>query len=42
MPQPKSELRKSLVALDQHKTVIAVVELSLRNWLVGGTWVRGP
>ena len=36
MPQPKNELRKSLVALDQHKTVIAVVELSLRNWLVGG------
>jgi len=36
MPQPKNDLRKSLVALDQHKTVIAVVELSLRSWLVGG------
>jgi len=36
MPQPKSELRKSLVALDQDKTVIAVIEFSLRNWLVGG------
>jgi transposase len=36
MTQPKNDLRKSLVALDQHKTVIAVVELSLRSWLVGG------
>ena len=36
MPQPKNDLRKSLVALEQHKTVIAVVELSLRSWLVGG------
>jgi transposase len=36
MPQLKDDLRKSLVALDQHKTVIAAVELSLRSWLVGG------
>lgn len=36
MPQPKDDLSKSLVALDQHKTVIAAVELSLAGWLVGG------
>jgi transposase len=36
MPQPKDDLRRSLVALDQHRTLIAVVELSLASWLVGG------
>ena len=36
MRQPKNDLRKSLVALDQHKTVVAVVELGSRSWLVGG------
>jgi transposase len=36
MPQPKDDLSRSLVALDQHRTVIAVVELSLASWLVGG------
>jgi transposase len=36
MPQPKDDLSRSLVALDQHKTVIGVVELSLATWLVGG------
>ena len=36
MPQPKDDLSRSLVALDQHKTLIAVVELSSANWLIGG------
>jgi transposase len=36
MPQPKDNLSKSLVALDQHKTLIASIELSLKSWLVGG------
>ena len=36
MPQPKFEPSRSLVALDQPKTLIAVVELSLSTWLVGG------
>jgi transposase len=36
MPQPQVDLSRSLVALDQHRTVIAVVELSLATWLVGG------
>ena len=36
MLRPKDDLSKSLVALDQHRTVIAVVELSLKSWLVGG------
>ena len=36
MPQPKFNPSRSLVALDQHKTVIAVVELSLASWLAGG------
>ncbi len=35
MPQPKDDLSKSLVALDQHKTLIASIELSLKSWLVG-------
>ena len=29
MPQPKDDLSKSLMALDQHKTLIASIELSL-------------
>ena len=36
MPQPKDDLSRSLVALDQHRTLIAVIELSLATWLVGG------
>jgi hypothetical protein len=36
MPQPNFEPSRSLVALDQPKTLIAVVELSLSTWLVGG------
>lgn len=36
MLQPKNDLRKSLIPFEQPKTVLAVVELSLRTWLVGG------
>lgn len=36
MPRPNFEPSRSLVALDQPKTLIAVVELSLSTWLVGG------
>jgi hypothetical protein len=36
MPQPKDDLSRCLAALDQHRTLIAVVELSLATWLVGG------
>src|SRR6516164_3041884 len=36
MPQPKDDLSRTLVALDQHSSLIAVVELSLSTWLVGG------
>src|SRR3974377_2576059 len=35
MPQP-NDLSKSLVALDQNNTIIAVVELSKSSWLVAG------
>jgi hypothetical protein len=35
MPQP-NDLSRSLVALDQNSTAIAVVELSQSSWLVGG------
>src|SRR5246127_3428340 len=35
MPQP-NDLSRSLVALDQNSTIIAVVELSQSGWLVGG------
>ena len=33
MPQPKDDLSRSLVALEQDKTLIAVVELSSATWL---------
>jgi len=36
MPQPKDDLSRSLVAFEQHRTLIAAVELSLATWLVGG------
>jgi len=36
MLQSINDLSRSLVALDQNTTVIAVVELSLSAWLVGG------
>src|SRR5438270_5928576 len=35
MPQP-NDLSRSLVALDQNSTIIAVVELSQSTWLVAG------
>src|ERR1700748_3853885 len=35
MPQP-NDLSKSLVALDQNSTIIAVIELSQSSWLVAG------
>ena len=35
MPQP-NDLSRSLVALDQNSTIIAVVELSHSSWLVSG------
>jgi transposase len=35
MPQP-NDLSRSLVALDQNSTIIAVVELSQSSWRVGG------
>ena len=36
MPRPKFDPSRSSVALDQSITLIAVVELSLATWLVGG------
>jgi transposase len=36
MRQPKDDLSRSLVALDQDRTLIGVLELSLKTWLVGG------
>jgi transposase len=35
-PSPGQALSRSLVALDQNSTIIAVVELSQSSWLVGG------
>jgi transposase len=35
MPQPKSDLSRSLVAFDQDSSLCAVIELSLDKWLVG-------
>jgi hypothetical protein len=35
MPQP-SDLSRSLVALDQNSTIIAVIEMSQSSWLVAG------
>src|SRR5438132_12202396 len=35
MPQP-NDLSRSLVALDQNRTIMAVIELSQSSWLVGG------
>ena len=39
MPQP-NDLSRSLVALDQDSTIIAVVEMSQSSWLVGGVLLR--
>jgi hypothetical protein len=35
-PSPGQALSRSLVALDQNSTIIAVVELSQSSWLVAG------
>ena len=35
MPQP-NDLSRSLVALDQNSTIIAVLEMSQSSWLVAG------
>ena len=35
MPQP-NDLSRSLVALDQNSTIIAVIEMSQLSWLVAG------
>src|SRR5258707_7237065 len=35
MPQP-NDLSRSLVALDQDSTIIAVIEMSQSSWLVAG------
>ena len=35
MPQP-NDLSRSLVALDQNSTIIAVIEMSQSSWLVAG------
>src|SRR6266478_4535347 len=35
MPQPNDDLSRSLVALDQDSTLIAIIEMSQASWLVG-------
>jgi len=40
MPQP-NDLSRSLVALDQDSTIIAVVEMSQSSWLVAGVLPAG-
>src|SRR5258705_957585 len=35
-PMQRNDLSRSLVAFDQNSTLVAVVELSLNKWLVGG------
>jgi transposase len=35
MPQP-NDLNRSLLALDQERTLIAVIEMSQTSWLVAG------
>jgi transposase len=35
MPQP-NDLSRSLVALDENSTIIAVIEMSQSSWLVAG------
>ena len=41
MPQP-NDLSRSLVALDQDSTIIAVVEMSQSSWLVAGVLPGAP
>ena len=35
-PVKRNDLSRSLIAFDQASTLVAVVELSLANWLVAG------
>ena len=42
MPQLKDDLSKSLVALDQNTTLVAVIELSQSSWLVGAIDTPAP
>src|SRR6266852_2972643 len=35
-PMKRNDLSRSLVAFDQNSTLVAVVELSLKTWLVAG------
>jgi len=35
-PVKRNDLSRSLIAFDQASTLVAVVELSLRSWLVAG------
>jgi transposase len=35
-PMQRNDLSRSLVAFDQNSTVVAVVELSLKSWLIAG------
>jgi transposase len=35
-PMKRNDLSRSLVAFEQNSTLVAVVELSLKSWLVGG------
>jgi len=35
-PMQRNDLNRSLVAFDQNSTVVAVVELGLKSWLVSG------
>jgi hypothetical protein len=35
-PMKRNDLSRSLVAFDQNSTLVSVVELSLKSWLVGG------
>jgi len=35
-PVKRNDLSRSLIAFDQATTLVAVVELSLRNWLAAG------
>jgi transposase len=35
-PMQRNDLNRSLVAFDQNSTIVAVIELSLKSWLVSG------
>src|SRR5438067_12251572 len=35
-PMKRNDLSRSLVAFDQNSTLVAVIELSLKSWLIAG------